>query len=125
MQQTSPTADASMGELGDRRLATEARPLHVQDPLLVQAAITASENELQHRSLSFTVAGQVLSRVEGSEFDDMDDQVSSTSSSEWSQRTDHAVASRWSSGGYHTVMRRVRMSVGRWQRAGCAALQVT
>ncbi|KAF8512823.1 hypothetical protein JB92DRAFT_3143665 [Gautieria morchelliformis] len=102
VHQASPAADASMGELGDRRPATVARP-HVQDPLLVQAAITASEDELQRRSLSFTVAGQVLSRVEGSEFDEMDDHASSTSSSEWSQRADEAVASRRSSSDYHSL----------------------
>lgn len=52
---------------------------HIQNRSLVPVAITASEEELQRRSLSFTAAGQVLSRIQGSELDE--DDVSSISSS--------------------------------------------
>lgn len=54
---------------------------HAPETSLVPIAITVSEDEHQRRSLSFTAAGQVLSRIEGSELDPEDDRESSTSSS--------------------------------------------
>jgi len=53
---------------------------HIRHPSLVPVPITVSEDEHQRRSLSFTAAGQVLSRIEGSELGE-DDRASSTSSS--------------------------------------------
>lgn len=43
--------------------------------------VIVSEAELQHRSLSFTAAGQVLSRIEGGEEGEEDELISSSSSS--------------------------------------------
>ena len=98
-QQSSAASDADMSELGDHepRAPIKGSRLpapRLDVPLLVPVVMTMSEDEHQRRSLSFTAAGQVLSRIEGSELDDDDHASFISSSSEQHQRLEELLHPR-------------------------------